>query len=214
MGRCCYIKESGRCTSIRGINYLYYRDAHSMWNGEREVCQTDSQSVFGKLMIEEGNIKIRIEKLQALRKKVYNKEKEHDEQLMELEREVLIALQNQHKIPSVNEPFERKRVVKEAMITEVFRRIKKMGEVLRDHRNKTCRLCGHELECTCKICRHPENPRHWGDTISSITVFSQKLYRRNTFNFHVVCGRIFIGMFGINLIPSKDKQKTLLQSIS
>jgi len=214
MGSCNYIKENGaRCGSTFGINILYYRDAHSMWIGEKEVCQTDSQKVFGKLMIEEENIKLRLEKLYALRSKVYNKDKEHDEQIIELEREVIRALQDQHKLESVNSPIERKRQVQNAMISEVYRRIKKIGEVLRTHRNKVCRLCIHDLECTCVQCRHPENPRHWGDTISSVTVFSQKLYRRNTFNFHVLCGRIFIGMFGVNLLPTKAKQQTLLQAM-
>jgi len=44
-------------------------------------------------------------------------------------------------------------------------------------------------------------------------LFSQKLYRRETFNFHIVCGRVFIGMFGINLMPTKEKQLTLMQSL-
>lgn len=213
MGSCTHIKENGsRCGSTHGINYLYYRDASGMWNGEKEVCQSDSQRVFGKLMIEEENIKKRIEKLHNLRTKIYKKDKKQDEQLKELEREVTRALQDQNKLVSMNSPLEHQRQVKDAMITEIFRRIKKMGEVLRTHRNKVCRLCMHELDCSCNQCKHPENPRHWGETISSVTVFSQRLFRRNTFNFHVLCGRIFIGMFGKDLIPSKAKQKTLSQT--
>jgi len=214
MGSCTYINEvtGSRCGSIHTINYIYYRDANSMWNGEREVCQTDSQKIFGKLMIEEEKIKKRIENLQNLRSKVYKNEHKPNEQLHTLETEVIRALQDQNKLVSLNSPMERQRQVKEAMISEVYRRMKKMGEILRNHRNKVCRLCMHELECTCRQCRHPQNPRHWGETISSVTVFSQRLYRRNTFNFHVLCGRIFIGMFGIDLIPSKAKQKTLLQT--
>lgn len=213
MGSCTYINEvtGSRCSSIHRINYIYYRDANSMWNGEREVCQIDSQKIFGKLMIEEEKIKKRIENLQSLRSKVYKNHKPN-EQLHTLETEVIRALQDQNKLVSLNSPMERQRQVKEAMINEVYRRMKKMGEILRSHRNKVCRLCMHELECTCRQCRHPQNPRHWGETISSVTVFSQRLYRRNTFNFHVLCGRIFISMFGIDLIPSKAKQKTLLQT--
>lgn len=213
MGSCTYINEvtGSRCSSIHRINYIYYRDANSMWNGEREVCQIDSQKIFGKLMIEEEKIKKRIENLQSLRSKVYKNHKPN-EQLHALETEVTRALQDQNKLASLNSPLEHQRQVKEAMINEVYRRIKKMGEILRNHRNKVCRLCMHELECTCRQCRHPQNPRHWGETISSVTVFSQRLYRRNTFNFHVLCGRIFISMFGIDLIPSKAKQKTLLQT--
>lgn len=214
MGSCTYINEvtGSRCSSIHRINYIYYRDANSMWNGEREVCQTDSQKIFGKLMIEEEKIKKRIENLQMLRSKVYKNDHKPNEQLQTLETEVIRALQDQNKLESLNSPMERQRQVKEAMINEVYRRMKKMGEILRNHRNKVCRLCMHELECTCSQCRHPQNPRHWGETISSVTVFSQRLYRRNTFNFHVLCGRIFISMFGIDLIPSKAKQKTLLQT--
>ena len=213
MGSCTYIKENGsRCGSIYALNYLYYRDASGMWNGEKEVCQSDSQKVFGKLMIEEENIKERIKKLHTLRMKIYKKDRNQDEQLKELEREIIRALQDQNKLTSVNSPIERQRQVKEAMINEIFRRIKKMGEILRSHRNKVCRLCMHELDCDCSQCKHVENPRHWGETISSVTLFSQRLYRRNTFNFHVLCGRIFIGMFGVDLIPSKTKQKTLLQT--
>ena len=215
VGSCQYIKENGsRCGSITGINYLYYRDAQSMWNGEKEICQSHSDQVFGKLLIHSQNIKTRMNNLQGLRKKIWKKEKEHDRQVLELEREVIIQLQSENKLPSSNEPNERKRVILDAMQSEVWRRIKHMGQILRDHRNKTCRLCLHELLCNCQEqCKLPDNPRHWGDKISSVTLFSQKLYRRETFNFHIVCGRIFISMFGINLLPTKEKQTTLLQSI-
>jgi len=215
MGSCQYIKEDtgNRCNSPYGINYLYYRDAHSMWNGERQVCQNDSQKIFGRLRKEESVIKIRIEKLQSLRKRIWDRDKKDDPQIRELERLVTNELRTEGKLKSVHSPIDLQRQVHQAMQDEVFRRIKKMGKVLSEHRNKFCRLCLHELECKCKQCNHQQNPRHWGDTISSVTLFSQKLYRRDTFNFHVICGRIFIAMFGIDLLPTKSKQTTLLQSI-
>jgi len=215
MGSCQYIKENNvRCGSTNGINYLYYRDAHAMWNGEVTVCQSHSDQVFGKLLIHSLNLKVRIEKLQSLRKRIWNKDKEHDEQVRALERDVTRALQDTNKLVSVNSPFDRKEQIKKEMQNEVWRRIKRMGEILRDHRNKVCRLCMHELTCTCQDqCKNPNNPRHWGDTISSVTVFSSRLYRRETFNFHVICGRIFMVMFGLDLLPTKSKQMTLLQSL-
>jgi len=211
MGSCQYLKENGtRCGSTTGINYLYYRDAHSMWNGEREVCQTHSDQVFGRLLLDSQNIKTRMNHLQGLRQNIFKSEKQHDPQVRELEREITRVLQETDKLVTVDSPIERKRQVKTEMINEVYRRIKHMGQILRDHRNKVCRLCKHELLCHCsEQCRNLENPRHWGDTISSVTLFSQKLYRRETFNFHIVCGRIFIGMFGIDLIPTTKKQTTL-----
>ena len=211
MGSCQYLKENGsRCGSITGINYLYYRDAHSMWNGEKEVCQTHSDQVFGRLLLHSQNIKTRMNNLQGLRQNIFKAERQHDPQVRELEREVTRALQESNKLVSIESPLERQKQIKNEMLTEVYRKIKHMGQILRDHRNKTCRLCLHELICNCQDqCRNQDNPRQWGDTISSVTLFSQKLYRRETFNFHIVCGRIFIGMFGVNLLPTKEKQTTL-----
>jgi hypothetical protein len=184
-----------------------------MWNGEREVCQSHSDQVFGRLLVHSQNIKTRMNHLQGLRVNIWKPEKEHDEKVRELEREVTTALQDQDKLVSVNSPIERQRQIKTEMQNEVWRKIKHMGQILRDHRNKVCRLCLHPLNCKCaEQCNTPDNPRHWGETISSVTLFSQKLYRRETFNFHVVCGRVFIGMFGIDLMPSKEKQMTLMQS--
>ena len=214
MGSCQLIKEHGsRCGSTNGVNCFYYKDGQNMWRGEREICQMDSQAVFGKLLAEEEKIKLRQERLQSLRKRIWNTEKRNDPEVKELERQITDELRLKNKLVSVNSPIQLQRQVNEAMQNEVFRRIKKMGEVLRDHRNKFCRLCLHELECTCDVCRHPQNPRHWGENISSVTVFSQKYYRRHTFNFHIICGRIFLARFGINLIPSLNKQLTLKQSL-
>lgn len=214
MGNCQLIKEHDtRCGSTNGINPFYYKDGQNMWNGERNVCQMDSQQVFGKLLVEEEKIKLRLEKLQSLRKRIWNPDKKNDPQVIDLERIVTNELRINNKLVSVNSPIELQKQVKEAMQNEVFRRIKKMGEVLRDHRNKVCRLCMHDLECTCKICRHPENPRHYGENISSMTVFSQKYYRRHTFNFHIICGRIFLARFGKNLLPTKLKQMTIKQAM-
>lgn len=214
MGSCQLIKEHGsRCGSTNGVNCFYYKDGQNMWKGERDICQMDSQQIFGKLRVEEEKIKLRQEKLQSLRKRIWNLEKQDDQIVRELEMEITRALQEQNKLPSVNSPNERRRAVKEAMQNEVFRRIKKMGEVLYNHRRNFCRLCLHELECSCKVCKNQNNPRHWGDTISSVTVFSQKYYVKHTFNFHIICGRIFLSRFGINLLPSKNKQMTIKQSL-
>lgn len=214
MGSCQLIKEHGsRCGSTNGINPFYYKDGQNMWKGERDVCQMDSQQVFGKLLVGEEKTKLSIEKLRSLRTRIWNEEKQNDIQVRELEREVTDQLRLANKLESVNSPIALKKQVRLAMQDEVFRRIKKMGQVLQDNRNKYCRLCEHELECNCKVCKHPENPRHWGDTISSITGFSQKYYRRHTFNFHIVCGRIFLARFGKNLLPTKDKQMTIKQSL-
>ncbi len=215
MGSCQHIKENGsRCGSITGINYIYYRDAHGMWNGEREVCQSHSDQVFGRLLVQSQNIKTRMNNLQGLRANIWKPEKQHDEKIRELEREVTARLQDEDKLVSINSPIEQQKQIRSEMLNEVYRRIKHMGQILRDHRNKVCRLCLHPLRCNCpEQCNLPDNPRHWGETISSATLFSQKLYRRETFNFHVVCGRVFIGMFGIDLMPTKEKQLTLMQSL-
>ena len=215
MGSCKYIKEHGsRCGSGNGINVFYYKDGQNKWNGEIEVCQVDSQAVFGKLLLDEEKDKLVIEKLQSLRKRIWNKDKKNDPQVKELERFVTDELRKNNKLVSVNSPYELQRQVNEAMQNEVFRRIKKMGEVLREKRNKICKLCKHELECNCQTCKHPTHPRQWGDKISSATVFSQKYYRRNTFNFHVLCGRIFLNMFGKNLAGSTlDPSQTTLKQM-
>jgi len=185
MGSCQLIKEHGsRCGSTNGINPFYYKDGQNMWNGERDVCQIDSQMVFGKLLVEEQKIKVRIEKLQSLRKRIWNPDHEHSENIRELESEVTRALQEQNKLASVNSPMQRQKQVKEAMQNEVFRRIKRMGEILRDHRNKVCRLCGHNLDCGCKVCKHAENPRQWGESISSI-IFSCQIILY-LIHFHLV----------------------------
>jgi len=165
-------------------------------------------------LVQSQNIKTRLNNLQGLRQNIFKPEKQHDPRVRELEKEITRMLQETDKLASLNSPIERKRQIRTEMVNEVYRRMKHMGQILRDHRNKTCRLCLHELLCNCQEqCKLPDNPRHWGDTISSVTLFSQKLYRRETFNFHIVCGRIFIGMFGINLLPTKEKQTTLIQTL-
>lgn len=214
MGSCKLIKEHGsRCGSNNGINVFYYKDGGDKWSGEIEVCQMDSQRVFGKFMIEEEKIKLRIEKLKSLRKRIWNKEKEHDETVRDLESEVTRAMQDQNKLASVNSPIERQKQVKQAMQDEVYRRMKKMGELLRDQRNKFCKLCSHELICSCSVCKSANNPRQWGEKISSATVFSQRYYRRQTYNFHIVCGRIFLNLFGKNILSTQidPNQKTFEQ---
>ena len=78
-------------------------------------------------------------------------------------------------------------------------------ELLKNFRNKYCRLCNHPLKCDCEQCKQ----RHEGTMISSATLFSSNLYRRSSYNFHKICGRIFFSRFGFMLIPTVNKQKTL-----
>ncbi len=209
LGSCTLIKENGTvCGSSYGINTIYFRDAHNVWKGEKSICQNDSQMVFGRLLLKEEEIKLRITKLDGLRKRVRNPEKQNNEEIKNLEREVLAKLRNQGKV--FHSPVDMDYELKREMEKEVYRRSKRMREILQEHRNKVCRLCLHPLKCNCELqCKD----RHWGETISSVTVFSQYLYRRHTFNFHVICGRVFMQMFGLSLLPSKSNQMTIEQSL-
>jgi len=209
LASCSLIKENGRvCGSTFGINIIYFRDAHNVWKGEKSICQNDSQMVFGRLLLKEEEIKLRITKLDALRKRVRNPDRQHNEELLTLQSEVATKFANTEKV--FHSLVERDLQLKIEMEKECWRRMKRMREILQEHRNKVCRLCLHPLNCNCDLqCKD----RHWGDTISSVTVFSQYLYRRHTFNFHVICGRVFMQMFGLSLLPSKSNQMTLEQSL-
>ncbi len=70
-------------------------------------------------------------------------------------------------------------------------------------RNRKCRMCRHPLfDAGCEQCRQ----RHDSKKVSSATFFSQNLKRRETFLFHVVCGRVFFLRFGIRVMPTKSSQ--------
>lgn len=174
MGNCQLIKENGhKCGSPHNLVIFYFRDCLKLYADEIEMCQSDSDAVFGKLMIKEQDAKLKIEKLQNERKKYFESSYETTE------------------VKNYGE--------------ELSRKIERWQGILNDIRNKTCRLCEHPLTCSCNQCFK----RHNEDKISSATLFSQKLYRRSTFNFHKICGRIFLARFGINLLPSSTGQYTL-----
>jgi len=94
-------------------------------------------------------------------------------------------------------------------LIELKRKVKSWFDIRRDIRNRQCRICLHPLKCNCQQCKE----RHEGNIVSSATVFSQYGYRRETFNFHKVCGRIFFQRFGFKLLPSLTGQHTLEQSL-
>jgi len=209
LGSCSLIKENGTvCGSSYGINIIYFRDGQNVWKGEKSICQNDSQMVFGRLLLKEEEIKLRITKLDSLRKRIRNPDRQHNEELLTLESEVATKITNAGKV--FHSKVDRDLELKIEMEKECWRRMKRMREILQEHRNKVCRLCLHPINCNCDLqCKD----RHWGETISSVTVFSQYLYRRHTFNFHIICGRVFMQMFGLSLLPSKSNQMTLEQSL-
>lgn len=175
MGRCELIKFSGlKCGSNFKINQIFLKDGHGAFEGMKNICQIDSQEVFGKLRQKENSIKEKIRRIENL---VYNK-KDFSYQTEEMR---------------INTKDDREK-------------LKNLRKILQDFRNHYCRICDHPLTCVCEQCRN----RHSGTVISSATLFSIYGYRRDTFNFHIVCGRIFFNRFGIQLMPQSTGQETLV----
>ena len=76
-------------------------------------------------------------------------------------------------------------------------------KIKNETRNRKCRMCRHPLfDAGCEQCKQ----RHDSKKVSSATFFSQNLKRRETFLFHVVCGRVFFLRFGIRVMPTKSSQ--------
>lgn len=93
-----------------------------------------------------------------------------------------------------------------SLLQERREKLSNLGKILQEFRNHYCRMCAHTLTCICEQCKN----RHSGTVISSATLFSINGYRRDTFNFHIICGRIFFNMFGIKLMPQSSGQETLV----
>lgn len=201
---CDLIKITGtKCGSGNGINIIYFRDAQGKWNGERQICQMDSQQVFGNLRRKEFEYKLKIEKLNTLLSVTKDEDKrKHSKEFSRMEKEIVLKLQNEGKMHGIRSKIDRDIRVVNEMEKEIYRRIKRFAEIRQNHRNQDCRLCLHPLTCNCEQCQD----RHIGDKISSATLFSQNGYRRDTFNFHILCGRLFLKRFGVDIVDLVSKQ--------
>jgi len=180
MGKCELIKATGRkCSSPYGLNMFYFRDCNELIKQEIFLCQNDSNSVFGRLNIKLEDAKLMIKRLEAKR----------DSKLKNRKTNIITDRETRE-------------------LQEIGRKIKGWYDIIKEIRNRTCRLCLHPLVCGCDTCKD----RHSEDKVSSATVFSQKLYRRETYLFHKLCGRVFLQRFGINVLPSSKGQMTIEQS--
>jgi len=179
-----------RCgNSYEKMPYFWFNDSEDVFEKKFKICQFCSQRNFGLLLRTEHELKRTI-----------------DGRYTEIN-----YLRKQIKLNGASS----KNPNLENQIKTNYEKAKRLQEILKQIRNKTCRLCNYPL-------KEPADPKYqWSESFSHADLHSTRGYRREILLFHTMCGRIWIMQtMSVDqkirqlLLPSKTGQFTIEQSLS